>query len=91
MAMIDAAEGRAARSVRLYGAAATLERIGAAGQMTIMRVHEVYLDTARQALGDDAFATAQAEGRMMPLTHAVRYARHAAPEEMSAAMTVRMI
>ena len=68
MAMLEAAAGRAKRAGWLYGAGeAVLDSVGAAGQMHVTQVQEVYVAPTRQALGESAFRDLANEGRATPI------------------------
>ena len=75
--MADVARGQArpSRAAQLVGAAATLrERIGSPLPTPGQKELEKTLTTAREALGEAAFAAAWDAGRAMTMEQAVEYA-----------------
>ncbi len=75
-ASLTAVERQAAeRAARLYGAAESLrEAIGMPLPTVARAAHEEPMKAVRSALGEQAFASAWAEGRIMPPEQAVLYA-----------------
>ena len=72
---LAAAQGQPERALRLAGAAAALrEAIGAPLPPTYQAELERHLETAQQALGEQASATALADGRAMTMEQAIAYA-----------------
>jgi predicted ATPase len=72
---LAAAQGQPGRALRLAGAAAALrEAIGAPLPPTYQAEFERHLETARQALGEEASATALAAGWAMTMEQAIEYA-----------------
>jgi non-specific serine/threonine protein kinase len=68
-------EGRAARAVRLAGAAARLrEAMGSPSWPVVQRQRDRWLASARTALDDEVFAAAWAEGQAMSREQAIAYA-----------------
>jgi non-specific serine/threonine protein kinase len=79
LATVAGAQDQAERAARLFGAAAALRAsIGAPLSPTERADYEPTLAAARARLGEDAFAAASTEGRVMPLEQAVVYALAAA-------------
>jgi hypothetical protein len=75
LAGLAAARGQARRAARLGGAAAALrQEKGAPLPPAERSTHERAVHTVRTALGDEAFATAWAEGQALPREQAVAYA-----------------
>jgi hypothetical protein len=75
LAGLAAAEGHAARAVRLAGAAAALrEQIGPGLDVRESAAQERQVEAARQTLGVEAAAAAWAEGWAMTLEQASAYA-----------------
>jgi non-specific serine/threonine protein kinase len=73
--MLAAAEGRAVRAGRLFGAAEAIrEAIRVQKAPPDLPPYEHAIAAARAALGEEAFETAWAEGRAMNLEHAIAYA-----------------
>jgi ATP/maltotriose-dependent transcriptional regulator MalT len=63
-----AAQGEAVQAARLWGAAEHLrEGIGGAIPTLLQRLYEPFLLKARDRAGDDVFAAAWAEGRLLPI------------------------
>ena len=63
-------------AARLAGASAAIhERIGAPPWESLSAIHERALAAARSALGDDAFAALDAEGRRLSASEAVARSR----------------
>jgi predicted ATPase/class 3 adenylate cyclase len=76
MGGLAALQGQPKRALRLSGAAAVLrEAIGAPLPPAERDILEELLGPARQALGEAAATSAEAEGRAMSLEQAVEYAR----------------
>ena len=76
MGGLAALQGQPQRALRLVGAAAALrETTGSSLSPTEQDMLEKMLGPARQALGEAAAASAEAEGRAMSLEQAVRFAR----------------
>jgi non-specific serine/threonine protein kinase len=74
-----AAGGHADGAARLWGASeALLHSVGGSLVPTIGWIRDRYLEPARASLGQESFDTARAEGRAMPLPHAITLARQAA-------------
>ena len=75
LACVSATEGRGAEGVRLFGAAAALrEAIGAVFSRDERDECERTIAAAREALGEEAFEAAWAEGRAMTMEEAIAYA-----------------
>ncbi len=75
MGGVAADEGQPARAARLLGAAAgSLERLSAAMVLGDPVGYEYDVTAVRNALGDEAFAAAWAEGQAMTLDQAITYA-----------------
>jgi hypothetical protein len=69
------------RAARLLGAAEAMrERLGATVPGLLRKEHDARVAQTRQALGEDAFAAAWAQGRMMSADEAIAYALAGAPE-----------
>jgi predicted ATPase/class 3 adenylate cyclase len=74
-AALSAAEAHPERGARLDGAATELrEATGAEFPAPVMMALQGLIDTARQVLGEKAWAAAWAEGRAMTLEQAITYA-----------------
>jgi hypothetical protein len=77
LAMAAAGQGKSARALRLFGAASDLR--DAAGipqvQPAVVARFELFLAPVRAALGSDAAAAAEAEGRSLDLDRALAEAR----------------
>jgi ATP/maltotriose-dependent transcriptional regulator MalT len=68
LACAVAAQGKAMQAARLWGAAEHLrEGIGGAIPTLLQRLYEPFMLTARDHTGDDVFAAAWAEGRLLPI------------------------
>ena len=75
LASAAAGRGHARRAAALWGAAEGLSQsIGSPLLPTVRMSQNLHLPAAREALGDDAFATAWAEGRRMTPEEIVAYA-----------------
>jgi tetratricopeptide (TPR) repeat protein len=75
MGGLAALEGQRERALRLVGAAATLrETIGAPLSPAYQEKLDKMLEPARQTLGEEASASAEAKGKAMPLEQAIAYA-----------------
>jgi tetratricopeptide (TPR) repeat protein len=75
LAAAEAAQGKAARAARLWGASdGLLESVGSTLPPSIKLFRDSYFDRAKESLGDSAFQTALSDGRAMSLTQAVEYA-----------------
>ncbi len=73
--VLAAAQGQAARALRLAGAASELRRVmGAQFRLGWQKYLARRLELARQALGEEADAAAWAEGERMTLEEALAYA-----------------
>ena len=71
-----AAGGQAEEAARLWGAAAgVLERIAASVSPNVRLIRNRYIERVTASLGEARFETAYAEGRAMPLGHAIALAR----------------
>jgi hypothetical protein len=71
-ACLQAEKGEFKSAVCLFGAAyARFEAMGARIQPLVQNEFDQHLEMARQALGEEAFAAAYAEGRMMTLDQAI--------------------
>ena len=69
-------DGQHVDAARLAGASAAIhERIGAPPWESLGAIHERALEPARRALGDEAFARFDAEGRRLPIGEAVARSR----------------
>jgi hypothetical protein len=76
----DETEGSAVRVARLLGsAAAARESLGVPTTLVERATVARATETARAALGDDAFAASWAEGRAMTLEQAVAYSLEESP------------
>jgi tetratricopeptide (TPR) repeat protein len=74
--------GQNERAARLLGAAeAASQTLGKVRPVALSQEFERMVETARAALGEEAFAAAWAEGRAMPVEQAVAYARQDAGNE----------
>jgi non-specific serine/threonine protein kinase len=72
VATLAATRGQAERAARLFGATdALIESIGYNFEHSERMRHLIALTTARTALGEPAFAVAQATGRALPLEEAI--------------------
>jgi non-specific serine/threonine protein kinase len=100
LASIAGAEGSIARAACLWGAEeALLEKIEAAVYTYVPHrsLHRSRVATARARLGEEAFATAWAEGRAMSLEQAMEYALdrsttpQTAPETYPAGLSAREV
>jgi hypothetical protein len=68
-------QGQAERAVRLYGATEALQEAMGTAQTEEQREHfEQEVAKSREALNEQTFATAWAEGQAMPLEDAIEYA-----------------
>ena len=75
-ASLLAAAGHDERAARLWGAAdRLLESVGGSLTPEISGIRDPYVESAKTSLGVGAFDTARAEGRAMPLVHAIALAR----------------
>ena len=91
-ACLAAAEGLATEALRLAGATAALSRrTGILVQNSERGRFERWVETARQAVGQDAAAAAWAEGERMPLDQAIAHAlaSHTEPDEQTTARSRR--
>jgi non-specific serine/threonine protein kinase len=81
LAGAEAEDGHALRAARLRGAMeGLLESVGAPVQESYHRfTGERSLRTMKDALGDDRFHSARAEGRAMSLSRAIRFALEQEP------------
>jgi len=74
-----AAEGHADAAARLWGASdALLETVGASLVPTIGWIRDRYFEPVKKSLGGAVFEAARAEGRAMPIGHAIGLAREQA-------------
>jgi hypothetical protein len=72
VASVAAFQGQAARAARLFSAVAALRHIRNMPLPPADRsTYDCTLDSARIALGDDAFAAAWAAGQMLPLEQVI--------------------
>jgi non-specific serine/threonine protein kinase len=79
-ASLLAAAGHDERAARLWGAAdRLLESVGGSLTPEISGIRDRYGESVKTSLGVGAFETARAEGRAMPLVHAIALARERAP------------
>ena len=75
-ASLLAAAGHDERAARLWGAAdRLLASVGGSLTPEISGIRDRYVESAKTSLGVGAFETARAEGRAMPLVHAIALAR----------------
>jgi non-specific serine/threonine protein kinase len=75
LAAAEAAQGKATRAARLWGASdGLLESVGSTLPPSIKLFRDSYFDRARESVGDSKFQTELAAGRAMSLTQAVEYA-----------------
>jgi hypothetical protein len=76
-AHLAVAQRQMGRAARLFSAAEALRQgLGAALYPVEQVEHERSLATVSTALGDEAFAAAQAEGKALSLEQAIQYALH---------------
>ena len=84
--LLEVARGAPARGVTLLGAGAGAEGLIGTVHVPQVRVEApVYLEQARAALGETAYAAVWAAGQAMTLEQAVAYALEAAPAALASA------